>query len=223
MPETTPPNETRERLMQAAIVAFGRRDYDGVSTREIVEAAEANISAISYHFDGKRGLYLATVAYLAEQLHARMASRQAAIRQALEQARPQACAELLCDFLGGFLEVLLDGQLGESAPGIIFREQHRPTDAFDILYHQLLQPMHATLTRLVSGYRGLPEEDPSAVMLAHALLGQTVIFRIARTTLLRRLGKTAYTRSDIEALKRQLRVYCRCLLDAPSDSEDPRP
>jgi len=223
MPDDFPPSETRERLMQAAIVAFGRRDYDGVSTREIVEAAGANISAISYHFNGKRGLYLATVDYLSEQLHTRMADRQAAIQQALAQAQPQACADRLCDFLGGFLEVLLDDRLGESAPGIIFREQHRPTDAFDILYRKLLQPMHTTLTRLVSCCRGVPAEDPSAVLLAHALLGQTVIFRIARTTLLRRIGKTAYTRSDIESLKRQLRVYCRCLLDAPSEPEDPRP
>jgi hypothetical protein len=46
-------------------------------------------------------------------------------------------------------------------------------------------------------------------------LGQVVIFRLGRTTLLKRLGKTAYSRSDIEQMKRQLDSNCRCLLDAP--------
>jgi TetR/AcrR family transcriptional regulator, regulator of cefoperazone and chloramphenicol sensitivity len=211
--------ETRERLLQAAVVAFGQRDYDGVSTREIVEAAEANISAISYHFGGKQGLYLATAEYLAEQLYEQMAARLATIHEALESADPPVIADLLCDLLGGFLEVLLKGNLGESAPGIIFREQHRPTDAFEILYRKLLQPMHEMLTMLVAGYRGETPESHSAILLAHTLLGQTVIFRISRTTLLKRLGKPTYAHADIEQLKRHLSHYCRWLLDAPSISE----
>ena len=62
-----PGASTRRRLLQAALRAFGRRDYDAVSTREIVEAAGANISAISYHLGGKQGLYLATAEFLAEK------------------------------------------------------------------------------------------------------------------------------------------------------------
>jgi TetR/AcrR family transcriptional regulator, regulator of cefoperazone and chloramphenicol sensitivity len=211
--------ETRERLLQAAVSAFGERDYDSVSTREIVEAAAANISAISYHFGGKRGLYLATADYLAQRLHEQMAVNLQTIHQATEDAEPAVCADLLCDFLSGFLEVLLQGDLGASAPGIIFREQHRPTDAYEILYQKLLQPMHETLTALVAAYRGETPESPSAILLAHTLLGQTVIFRIGRTTLLKRLHKPAYTRSDIEQMKRHLSHHCRWLLDAPPISE----
>ncbi len=207
--------ETRERLLQAALVAFGQRDYDGVSTRQIVEEAAANISAISYHFGGKRGLYQATIDYLAERLHAQMATRLSDVQQAIQHAEPATCADLLCRLLSGFLEALLKGELGESAPGIIFREQHRPTDAYEILYRKLLQPMHQTLTALVACYRGEAPDSRSAILLAHSLLGQTVIFRIGRTTLLKRLHKPAYTRSDIAQLKRHLNHYCRWLLDAP--------
>ena len=221
MPVSQPsPNpETRERLLRAALTAFGRRDYDGVSTRQIVEAAEANISAISYHFGGKRGLYRATVSYLAERLHGQMSDRLAQVRQALENADPQRCSDLLCDFLGGFVEQLLAGELGESAPGIIFREQHQPTDAYEILYHELLQPMHETLADLVACYRGESAQSRPVILMAHALLGQSVIFRIGRTTLLRRLAEPAYTPSDIEQLKGYLAGYCRSLLDAPPSPE----
>jgi AcrR family transcriptional regulator len=207
--------DTRERLLRAAIFAFGQRDYDGVSTREIVEAAGANISAISYHFGGKQGLYLAAVEYLAEQLHSQITEQLPRIHQAISDTDSQACADLLCGFLSTFLEVLLKGELGESAPGIILREQHQPTEAYEILYQKLLQPMHTTLTGLVACYRGEPDDNRSMMLLAHTLLGQVVIFRLGRTTLLKRLGKTAYSRSDIEQMKRQLNSSCRCLLDAP--------
>jgi AcrR family transcriptional regulator len=222
MPASTPPfmPETRQRLLQAAIVAFGQRDYDGVSARQIVETAQANISAISYHFGGKHGLYLATVEYLAERLHAEMAEHHARVAQALESADREACADRLCDFIGAFVEVMLAGGLGESAPGIIFREQHQPTDAYEVLYRKLLQPIHATLTGLVACYRGETKETRASLLLAHALLGQAVIFRIGRTTLLKRLGKSTYSRADITELKRRLSSYCRCLLKAPQDPKD---
>lgn len=214
MPDQTEPQspDTRERLLQAAVVAFGQRDFDGVSIREVVEAAGANIAAISYHFGGKRELYLATAAFLADKLHAGMADQLHRIEQAIERGEREACAALLCRFLGQFLEQMLTGELGESAPGIIFREQHRPTEAFEILYARLLEPMHATLASLVACHLGRSAGDREVITLSHALLGQTVIFRIGRTTLLRRLNQTTYAPSDIEQIKSALSGYCRALL-----------
>jgi TetR/AcrR family transcriptional regulator, regulator of cefoperazone and chloramphenicol sensitivity len=210
--------DTRERLLQAAVIAFGRRDYDGVSIREVVEAAGANIAAISYHFGGKRELYLATVAFLADRLHAGMADQLHQAKQAINEGAPGPCAELLCRFLGGFLEQMLAGELGESAPGIIFREQSQPTEAFDILYARLLEPMHTTLASLVACHLGRVAKDREVITLSHALLGQTVIFRIGRTTLLRRLNKPAYTLSDVAQIKAALAGYCRSLLAATHHS-----
>ena len=48
---------TRERLIEAAKVLFAKQGYDGTSVKEIAKAAKVNISLISYHFEGKEGLY----------------------------------------------------------------------------------------------------------------------------------------------------------------------
>lgn len=213
-------HETRERLLQTAVTAFGRRDYDGVAIRQIVEQADANIAAVSYHFGGKRGLYLATVEYLADQLHVQLAEQRSRIGETLESGNTNECVDRLCELTGSFIEVLLGGELGESAPGIIFREQAQPTEAYEILYRELLQPMHATLSSLIACHRGEAIASRSSITLAHAIMGQCVIFRIGRTTLLRRLDQPAYTRTDIDELKRQLAGYCRCLLEAPINPED---
>ena len=49
--------KTRERLLAAAERMFAERGFEGVSVREIVAAADANLGAVTYHFGGKDGLF----------------------------------------------------------------------------------------------------------------------------------------------------------------------
>ena len=54
---------TRERLLDVAEQLFARNGYQGVTTREITEAAEQrNTSAVTYHFGSRQGLLLAILA-----------------------------------------------------------------------------------------------------------------------------------------------------------------
>ena len=48
---------SRARILEAAGQLFAARGFDGVSTRELAAAARVNISAITYYFQGKNGLY----------------------------------------------------------------------------------------------------------------------------------------------------------------------
>lgn len=53
--------DCRSRLMEVGIRLFAERGLYGVSVRELSQAAEANISMISYYFGGKEGLYSAVL------------------------------------------------------------------------------------------------------------------------------------------------------------------
>lgn len=53
--------DCRSRLMEVGIRLFAARGLYGVSVRELSQAAEANISMISYYFGGKEGLYSAVL------------------------------------------------------------------------------------------------------------------------------------------------------------------
>ncbi|RAI32007.1 TetR/AcrR family transcriptional regulator [Rhodoplanes serenus] len=48
--------DTRGRLLDAAERLFGELGYSNVSTRQIAEAAKANVAAAHYHFGSKEGL-----------------------------------------------------------------------------------------------------------------------------------------------------------------------
>lgn len=52
---------TREALLAAGTRLFAERGYDGVSVRAIARTAGVNTALISYHFGGKRRLYLAII------------------------------------------------------------------------------------------------------------------------------------------------------------------
>src|SRR3954449_7824272 len=47
---------TRTRLMDAALDLLAERGEEGVTLRELTDAAEANVAAVSYHFGSLRSL-----------------------------------------------------------------------------------------------------------------------------------------------------------------------
>ena len=51
--------DTPERLIRAGIVLFAKQGFEGTSVKEIAEQAGVNVSLVSYHFNGKEGLYRA--------------------------------------------------------------------------------------------------------------------------------------------------------------------
>src|ERR1700693_1331951 len=57
---------TRVRLMDAALDLLAERGEDGVTLRELTDAAEANVAAVSYHFGSLKSLCDAAVEHALE-------------------------------------------------------------------------------------------------------------------------------------------------------------
>jgi len=60
---TTSPNHesTREALIGAASQLFAKNGFDATTVRNICDLAGVNLSLVSYHFEGKEGLFRACV------------------------------------------------------------------------------------------------------------------------------------------------------------------
>ncbi len=56
--------ETRARIILAAIKCFGEFGFTGASTRDIANEAGVNAPALQYYFDNKEGVYKACVEYI---------------------------------------------------------------------------------------------------------------------------------------------------------------
>jgi len=189
--------DTRTRLLRTSLAIFAHRDFEAVSIREIVEQAGANIAAISYHFGGKQALYLGTAEFLADSLQTALGPTLTQIRAEAENSAPGEASRLLGGMIHTLVHSLIMDRLGDDAAGFILREQHQPTAAFDILYDRLMLPIQQTYQLLVCRILGSADPDGrQQILVTHALIGQILAFRTARTTVLRRLGQTDFSQAD---------------------------
>src|SRR6201999_4130896 len=74
--------ETRARIIAAAMRLFGEKGYEGASTRDIATAAGVNAPALQYYFDNKEGVLRACV----QHIMARMWQSMSGVVDAAEQA-----------------------------------------------------------------------------------------------------------------------------------------
>lgn len=59
MPDPSNKASTRDRLLDAAAVIFSKKGFTDATVAEICDDADANISAVNYHFGSKEELYKA--------------------------------------------------------------------------------------------------------------------------------------------------------------------
>jgi TetR/AcrR family transcriptional regulator len=60
--------DIREQLLDAALVEFGAKGFDGASTRAIAQRVDAHQPQINYHFASKEALWFAAVNHLFDLL-----------------------------------------------------------------------------------------------------------------------------------------------------------
>lgn len=187
------PKGAKERLLAAAAKVFACHGFDRASTRQVVQEAGVNISAIPYYFGGKEGLYSSIIEQIVSMVLAEQGQKAAEIRGAINEGtltREQG-QKLLHEFIEGFADFLLNKASPHMAQ-IMIREQMQPTAVFEVLYSQLMEPMHKTMTDLVAFLTGLEPESEEAILCTHTLFGQVAVFRTHQEFILRRTKLKSY-------------------------------
>ncbi len=108
------PNSSRERLLEAAILCFAEKGFDGAGIREIARRARANSALVQYHFGGKTGLYAAALRHIFSCRPVRVAPPPA------DPRHPEARAEAIRT-VGAMVEALLEELLAASTGGELDR------------------------------------------------------------------------------------------------------
>lgn len=192
---------TREALLEAAQALFAERGYDAVATRELAEAAGANLAAITYHFGGKRELYL-------ETLRAAMNAPEAvAAWNTLDRKfdDPLDAARAIVAFVESFLPRHLADAEARTCSQLMIREAMRPSEALpDVLAHFVV-PRNKLLTGAVRAAQ--PTLSPTdAQRCASSILGQLLHVHLFRS-FQEGLRGAPYDARDAKALVRHIAVF----------------
>lgn len=196
-------------LLDTATDQFGRLGFEGASTRAIASASGTAMSAITYHFGGKKGLYLAVAKHIASQI----AERQAPLLEATESrfaADPGAVAEILADFMAGFGWMMIAPE-SERWARFIIREQQEPSEAFELLYHGVMEQILALIVRLATAAR--PDLSlPDVRAIAVQLMGQALVLRSGRASVCRIMEVDGLDGAVVEVLIARLKANVRAIL-----------
>ena len=141
--------ETRGRILEAALELFAASGFEGASTRTIAERAGVNLPAIQYYFGSKEGLYRAVVEQFSQEMQAGVAPIAERIRTELAAGQPsrRQLVGLLCDMLDIVIALILDDSVPnrESRQKFFARMEVEPNAAVDALQddmvRQCMQPV----------------------------------------------------------------------------------
>ena len=215
-------DQTRQALLQAAIEIFGRDGFHAASTRAIASEAGANQALIGYHFGGKRALYLAAFESIAEQVGARMQPVMVSVTEQISNLDTDAenCTSVSVDCIVTMFSAALDLFGKESSSPwvrLIMREQLDPDQGIEILYGGIFGVMLKLLTRLVALASGGEESQEALRLQAMMLLGEMLIFIIARGTLRQHMGGEKLEAPQVAAIKQQIREQLHRYFDLEPD------
>ncbi|WP_243294956.1 CerR family C-terminal domain-containing protein [Geothrix mesophila] len=218
--------DTRQRLIEAAILTFAEKGFDGAGIREIALRAKANSALVTYHFSGKEGLYLEALRYI----FARKACRVAELATAPALEGPEArkdAIQRLKDHIRAFMQDLmacdpLDPQdpLGEAAMALMAREMQAPRATSSALLMEQIRPHVDHLMQCLQVLR--PDLSWGELLnMGMSIQGQLLYFRnslgIAR--LIR--GNPAYP-EDLEEVIRHFTDFSLRGLGIPEAFPQPR-
>jgi AcrR family transcriptional regulator len=216
--------ETRARIIEAAVEVFGARGYDGASTRDIATAAGVNAPAIQYYFDGKEGVYLACVEHLITLLWHKMSPSVEAAESVLADADcgDNALIDASLGILGTVVSTIQDSP--QTTAWRAFMDRHQaglcPQSATMAFEERFKARIARVIRQLIARVAGLALEDERTVIHSMALFTQGLAFRIQKPKLLEALKWSEVNQKEMERVREVVLMQARFTLEGLARRRD---
>ena len=216
--------DTRHRLIEAAILVFAEKGYDGAGIREIAQRAKANSALVTYHFGGKEGLYREAL----RSIHDQKRSQVAVLSPPPEPGSPgarEAAIQGLKDYIRAFVADLMscpaNSEVEVAAMALIGREIQMPHPVSVPVLVEFARPY---MERVLALLRILcPELDAEARLRATlSIQGQILHFRNS-LEFIRLLSGDPDFPKDLEVLTQHFIDFSLRGLGVPEAFPQPRP
>ena len=176
-----PTLDTREKIFLVARKLFAAYGFEETSIRDITNSAGVNVASVTYHFGGKKELYLEVIR---ERASAYQSARMKALAPALEGKAT------LQEGLKAFVEICLSstGGLGiEEDLTIFFREIYAPGPGFPVIMKEMVGPTKQAVLKIFK--RDLPGiSEEKATLCLGSIMAQIYHFSRLNETATKSLG-----------------------------------
>jgi AcrR family transcriptional regulator len=174
-----PPEDTRDKLLKAAIQVFSDHGYEGATVRAICRRAGVNLALVKYHYGDKLALYRAVVRY-AVDLDAQMMLLNRSLK---ENADP---VDALRQIVRGALERLIERKEQSGLKlRLMLNEVVNPTSVLTTEIEEAVRPMYDQFLAVVGRVLSLPMDHMKTRLCSHSIIGQIEHYVRRRPTLSR--------------------------------------
>lgn len=161
--------EARNRLLDVALKLFADKGFAKTSTREIAQAAQANLASISYYFGDKQGLYRAVFE------DPRFNPGFDPMSGSMDGADIRSVVDFM---LRGFTEPLKAGEQAQQCMKLHFREMVEPTGMWQEEIEKNIKPAHASLVAALCKHLQVKAADDDMHRLAFELLSMGIMLHV---------------------------------------------
>ncbi len=194
-----------DRMIEAAGRLFADRPFDSVSTREIAAAADVNLSAISYHFESKEGLYRAIFEKIVRDMKPVRVNLALVLEHQLADAGDDRKA--YADILALFISRLIDSAISPVTRWrmrLIKREIEMPTECFQIIMDGHINIIHDLLGILIARISGESPTSERVRLEATSVLALCLQYALNEEIVKVRLGWQAIGPEEIRKIKNSM-------------------
>lgn len=189
---TRAPDDTRQRLLNAAGPLFAEKGLRATTIRDICEAAGVNVAAVNYHFRDKEQFYVELVHYAGQEC-----MRQVPLPQWAPGTPPE---QKLADFITMLLNRVAVDRDPPWAPQLVMREMIFPTAVCADFVREYVRPQFLVLSGVLQEL--LPHvPDEKRRLIGFSIVGQCLHYRFGRAMVTLLVGEEAFRRSfDVDHL-----------------------
>ncbi len=183
--ERTEAKPTRKKLLESARILFLERGYEGVSIRDVTDAAGANVASINYHFGGKDNLYREV---FREMLSERVSDILRRLDAVISEKSPPDLGKVFRTYMEGLLGEFLVSKDAQNFAKLVSNEMSVNGLASEILVREAAVPIHKVLKGAILAARpDIPEIKASLIIAS--VFGQMFHFVRARHVIEHTMGR----------------------------------
>jgi AcrR family transcriptional regulator len=206
-------DDTRLRILQAALRVFAAEGYEGASTRTLAQSANVNLPALQYYFGSKEGLYRAVIDHIGEnverafapvteQIHAGLGDGDISRRQLID---------LLCQLLDAFVALVTDQTSPdwEARAQFFARAEIEQQSALDALHQRVMRQIVEPCAMLIGRLTDQPPDAEETLLRTVAIIGQVSVFCHRKAHQI--LGWQHLDEARVRAIQAMVREHTRAI------------
>ncbi len=203
MPRTKKINHdnSRERILDAAVTIFAQNGFEGARTRDIAALAKVNISTLHYHFQSKDNIYGCVIKKIYdlsdEHIMPIMIEQNKIIQNSSDKKEILAAIKVMSLT---FVEMIIRPENKRYAKIIAF-EQIDQSKHFAMIFESVMNRICQPFTQAVAKIMNRQAYELEVILLTHSLHSTLTALQHNKSSLLYLTGWKGYDEQNIHSIR----------------------